>query len=165
MIPDLRPYIGVPFEDANCYELFRRMHRDLHDIDLPDQPYRSAAPRESAFNASLMTKEAVNWIPVPAGRERFGDAVLIYIHGWACHIGFVIGRGFMIHAQQKTFSLKASYRHDIEWRDRKKSFYRHPCLADADGQRLPASLPSGKIESAGASGDDGRGDFASRPAG
>jgi cell wall-associated NlpC family hydrolase len=140
---DLSPYIGIPFEDRNCYELFRLLYHDLFDIHLPPQPYRDATRRETKRNADLMQAEAIRWIPVPAGQEKFGDAVLLYISGLPSHIGFVLGQGRMIHAQQKTFSVIANYRHDLDWRSRRKSFYRHPLRADALGQCIAASVPHG----------------------
>ncbi len=152
---DLSPFVGVPFEELNCYELFRRIYRELFSIDLPPQPYHSAELCETRRNAALMQAEAVNWIPVQAGGERFGDAVLPLIGGLPCHIGFVIGRGRMLHAQEKTFSAIANYRHDLDWRHRHKSFYRHPLLADADGQRDAAPVPDGAGGDAGRRGGNG----------
>lgn len=124
----LKPYIGVPFEEANCYELLRRIFLGLYGVTLPPQPYEGATMRHGRANAALMAEESKKWIQVPAGDERFGDVVLPHIHGLPCHIGFAVGGGRMLHAQENTHSVIVSYRRALEWRDRHKSFYRHPAI-------------------------------------
>ncbi len=128
MDADLSAYIGIPFEELNCYELLRRIYKDFFAIALPGQPHDDPSDRRSY--SKLMQAEAVNWLPVEAGDERFGDVVLLHIFGLPCHIGFVAGGGMMVHAQRGTASTYESYRESLHWRERRKFFYRHPVLSE-----------------------------------
>lgn len=134
---DLSPYIGIPFPAPgggdpaalNCWDLYRRMMKDLFAIDLPARQAEYTDAADGRHAARVIGRYAHEFIPVAAGSEKFGDAVLVSIGGLPCHIGFVIGQGKMIHAQQGTLSCIQSYRSHPDWRERTKSFHRHPALA------------------------------------
>ncbi len=129
MPQDVKKFIGVPFEELNCWDLFRAMYVELFGVFLPDfdGEYSCAVARKET--SKIFERETEKWISIPAGEEKFGDAVVLYILGLPCHIGFVTENGFMIHSQEGTASSHESYRDSIGWKSRKKSFYRHAALA------------------------------------
>jgi cell wall-associated NlpC family hydrolase len=125
----LRKYIGIPFEEENCWQLFRRMYLELFNISLPSFADRYTHCMDFRSNARIFVEESVGWMPVVKGEETTADAVLLHIHGLPSHIGFVTWDGKMIHSEEGALSNRESYRTSRSWANRKKSFYRHPLLA------------------------------------
>lgn len=121
---DLNRYIGLAFEEANCWQLYRRIAQEVLGLAVPDYDGFCDDPLDRACVAAAVRCCAAAWEPVANGAEVFGDAAVIWVMGRPCHIGFVIGGGRMIHASRGSLSNNVSYREHAEWSRWRRDFYR-----------------------------------------
>ncbi|HNU27161.1 MAG TPA: NlpC/P60 family protein [Planctomycetota bacterium] len=94
-------YVGIPYrfggdsrDGADCWGLARMILRERFGRDVPafdhedGSPHRLASVVESAM--PTIGAERVE-------RPEPGDLALLKLHGDPCHVGVVIGDGYMIH--------------------------------------------------------------------
>lgn len=130
-------YVGIPYVErgrdrsgADCWGLLRMVFAELRGVELPSlaEDYVSCADR--LVLADLIQDRLPAWQPIPAGCEAPFDAVLMRVKREACHIGLVVGRGLVLHADHGRDSCVEPYG---SWRlaHRVVGFYRY---ANQDAQ-------------------------------
>lgn len=125
-------YIGIPFaehgraaEDGlDCWGLYRLVMAEQFSVALPSFHGSYAHAQDAVGAALLIEKESKRWLPVDAGQENAGDAVILRLRGNPMHVGMVAGDGLMLHTEEGTDSTLESYT-GPRWKNRVVAFYRH----------------------------------------
>jgi len=124
-------YVGLKFknrgrtiEGVDCWGLVRLIYKEHFDIVLPSYEDDYA----SSHNI-LETKEAIEtyskeWQNIVAGKEQFGDVIVMRLSGYPTHVGFVLENGKMLHIIEGTDAVVENY-HSRLWQHRIVGFYRH----------------------------------------
>ncbi|NNG04358.1 MAG: phage tail protein [Inquilinus sp.] len=106
----VRRWIGLPFKLGgrgprafDCWGLARAVLAEEFDIRLPryDRGYPETEGDRAAL-ASLVRDGMPGWYAVE--RPAAGDLALLRHGAHACHIGVVVGRGWMLHIEHGTDS-------------------------------------------------------------
>lgn len=135
-------YIGLPFKEhgrdrrgVDCWGLVRLVMAEQFGIVLPSySTYYDSTTREDQL-APLIAEERQHWIPIEHGEEVFGDVVVLRMRGQPIHVGLVIEKGRMLHAEVGIGSVLDSYV-SARWILRVTGFYRY-------GERSTDSLADG----------------------
>lgn len=135
-------YIGLPFKEhgrdrrgVDCWGLVRLVMAEKFGIVLPSySTYYDSTTREDQL-APLIAEERRHWISIEHGEEVFGDVVVLRMRGQPIHVGLVIERGRMLHAEIGIGSVLDSYA-SARWALRVTGFYRY-------GERPTDSLADG----------------------
>ncbi len=135
-------YIGLPFKEhgrdrmgVDCWGLVRLVMAEQFSIVLPSySTYYDSTTREDQL-APLIAEERRHWIPIEHGEEVFGDVVVLRMRGQPIHVGLVIEKGRMLHAEVGIGSVLDSYA-SARWALRVTGFYRY-------GERPTDSLADG----------------------
>lgn len=126
----VRRWIGLPFKlggrgpgSFDCWGLARAVLEAEFGIRLPryDRGYPKTEGDRAAL-AALVRDGMPGWYEIE--RPAAGDLVLLRHGSHACHIGVVVGRGWMLHIEQGIDS--ALDRTDgLRWSRRLVGFYRY----------------------------------------
>lgn len=124
-------YIGLPYQPGgrdrrgiDCWGLYSLILAEQFGMALP--PYEgpplgsSASMRAVAAAAEAYARQFTR---IEAADAQLGDAILIRVYGFPVHIGMVLARGLMIHAEEYQESVIARY-NSPQWASRIASFYR-----------------------------------------
>ena len=127
---DASRYVGIPFKDhgrgpdgVDCWGLVRMVYRNHLDVDLPEYAGDYVSAHEAREVAALVAGERLGWTPVPIGRERPMDVVLLRVMGHPTHVGVVVEPGVFLHCLRGMDTVLESYR-SAAWRKRLEGFYR-----------------------------------------
>ena len=106
MTIDARPFLGIPYADADCRALAKRVLA-AHGIDMP------ASPAEA---------KAAGWAPV----ERPAPLDLAMFNTpEGRHVGVVVARGLFLHADREAGESRIERLGLPEWTAQLEGFYRH----------------------------------------
>ena len=105
-------YIGLPYTEANCWELIRKIYLEVLHIEL--------GPQESQHNGM----HYLEWNQVQKGYEQIYDVLMFKDWEQHRHVGMIIEPGRFIHNRPGANSCIESYRAS-QWKDRLKAVYRH----------------------------------------
>lgn len=131
-----REYIGIPFsargrskDGVDCWGLCRMIWEERFNLDVPSysEHYDDTGPREArriAEAISLHGTGADAWMPIVAGGERLGDAILLRLMGRPVHVGLVLGDKTMIHCEVGHNTVLERYDRS-KWNKRILGFWRH----------------------------------------
>ena len=117
---DCFEYVGIPYEELDCWGLVRKAMRELYDIELP------VATTVDAQRPSFEEIDA----------PRAGDIILMSRLG-VLHIGLMTGPDKMLHTSR---GKNAVIEHVSPHRFRVTGYFRH----QGDGQAAPALDGSGR---------------------
>lgn len=128
-------WVGLPFEAAargprafDCWGLVRAVYEEKYGISLPSLDGRYHGIADQRALAGLVEEQRPEeWVPVPGGDERPGDAIVLRVAGLPTHLGLVVGQGWMLHTQASVGSVLEQYGRP-RWRLRVEGFYRHRSL-------------------------------------
>lgn len=95
--------IGRSYDKMNCWELVREFYRLVYGIRLESYVREVPANRDD-INAVITTNMGHIVVEVD-GAPRFGDLMLIKIHGIESHIGVYLEHGKFLHTSTKTGSV------------------------------------------------------------
>lgn len=128
-----RKYVGVPYKDfgrstdgCDCWGLLRLVYAEEFGIELPSYIGGYESPRAGRGLGTLIGQEVDNnpWGAVLRNTERSGDAVLLALRGYPCHVGIVTAPGDMLHVTRGIDAVVESYRGSM-WARRLKGVYRY----------------------------------------
>ena len=109
------PYIGVPFEVANCWELARRVLRDQRGIELPDYAglYDPARALED-LSAARVVEELIVQERATAAWKRVEvpepfDVILLRMLGHVSHCAVVVDRRTALSSRPRVGGHLFSY--------------------------------------------------------
>jgi cell wall-associated NlpC family hydrolase len=93
-------YVGTPYDDAHCWELVRRVFRDLRGIALPS--YGEIDARDLAAVARGMASAQTRdpWAVVDSPREF--DIVLLRGRARVWHVGVMVDATGILHTERAT---------------------------------------------------------------
>lgn len=124
-------YIGLPFKDhgrdrkgMDCWGLVRLVMAEQFGISLPSYSTDYDNTTREDQLAPLIAEERRHWIPVPHGEEKLGDVVVLRMRGQPIHVGLVIEKGRMLHAEVGIGVVLDSYI-SARWVLRVTGFYRY----------------------------------------
>jgi cell wall-associated NlpC family hydrolase len=116
-IPDYSKFIGIPYEEKNCWDLAVAFYSDILDIPL-DWIYSGKVPprsdSEKLISSSKGDFDAVN-------PPEFGDLITIKIFGFESHIGVYLGDGKFLHT---TIGTGSCIERVDKWKYRITGYYR-----------------------------------------
>lgn len=123
-------YIRIPFLDkgrtekgADCWGLARIIYKNRLNIELPSfLAYENTRDSNSINN--LYRNHYKNWESVEKGNEKEYDIIVFRMMGVPCHIGIVIGDGYMIHCLEGSGTIISNYKKDQQWFRKIEGIYR-----------------------------------------
>ena len=130
--------LGIPWKSkgrdrsgCDCWGLLRLVLQERFGLDglpmLDEHEYRDQGDR--AALARVMTEfRDLNFLPVPLGQERAGDAIMLRMMGQPFHVGVIVCPGWMLHVQEGREVCLECYGR-MAWRGRVEGVYRHARLA------------------------------------
>lgn len=87
-------YIGIPYEEMNCFDLAKAVYKDAFDIELKN--YFEGEVPNSHQVACLISSNKGDFVRV--GKPQFGDLVILTVKGIECHLGIVLTDGRFLHS-------------------------------------------------------------------
>lgn len=116
-----------PATGLDCYGLMVTLYRLRWGIALPHYALDGSRAGSGAA-AQGIAKEAQSWLPIAAGQELPGDAIVMRGRfGLPLHLGVVLSPGRMVQTDRGGMSMP---RYDGGvWCTCLSGFYRHPLLA------------------------------------
>lgn len=126
-------YIGIPFAEANCWELIRRIYSRELGIVLPLHDTIDTDDGEALRKAIEGDTAGPLWWRVDRGQERPFDVLIMRgfyksggrLHSADIHCGMVIGPQSLIHVEDGRESVALSYSHPTIGLGRIKKIWRH----------------------------------------
>jgi len=115
----LRRFVGIPYENLNCWELCVEFYSQLFDINLPFY-FTGPVAREDAPEARRLIYSCMEDY-IKTDCPEFGDFVLMSVHGVESHIGIYIDSKRLLHTRDSTGSVID--RLDV-WSKRISGYYR-----------------------------------------
>lgn len=101
------PYIGLPYRQAHCWELVRRIFAEQRGILL--HPFAEIDPNDLRRVAREMGAGAQDWTPVETP-EPF-DVVVMRRHRLPIHVGIVTQPGWVLHTERETDAVHVPLDH------------------------------------------------------
>jgi len=130
-----KPFIGVPFQErgrslagCDCWGLVRLALAAGFGVTVPDytEDYVTTTDREELH--ALITREALDWVPVSITEAQPGDVALFRIQGQVCHAGLVLTAPCFLHCQRGIGAVVEKWDAPL-WRRRLDAIVRHRTLA------------------------------------
>lgn len=127
--------IGIPFQErgrslagCDCWGLVKLALALGFGVTVPDytEEYVTTTDREELH--ALITRESMDWVPVPTAEARPGDVALFRMQGRVCHAGLVLTAPFFLHCQKGIGTAVEKWDAPL-WRRRLDSIVRHQALA------------------------------------
>ncbi|TSA10039.1 MAG: hypothetical protein D4R73_05900 [Deltaproteobacteria bacterium] len=131
LIDFIKLAIGVPFLDHgrdfqgwDCWGLVVQTYQECFGIVIED--FSGLTGLNSTESEKLYENYRNSWIEIESGKEMPGD--LIIMRTRVIHVGVVVKKNMMVHAQNDYGTLVESYTAAI-WKSRIIGIYRHVKLA------------------------------------
>ena len=117
-LDSFRNYIGIPYEEYDCYEIIQKYYKEVLDKEL-DNLYSSRPSTEETEDFFLEQRSRFIEVDTP----KFGDIIVFKVFGLACHIGMYVDNKVFFHSRRTTNSCleKLSI-----WKNRVVGYYRWP---------------------------------------
>jgi cell wall-associated NlpC family hydrolase len=124
MIPHwVNDYIGLPFEEFNCWDLFRKVYREQFNIHLPDFKNEYNSHMDGRRIKKIMRRELyLNWSKKEI--PKIGDGIALNIRDEPWHVGIVVSDESMLHTYNKISSCIESFKGPM-WQNNIVGFYRY----------------------------------------
>ena len=115
---------GRTVDGIDCYGLVRLIYKEFYKIDLPLLAVTDGARANIDHAVKVIVDEsASSWIVIPPGMERPGHLIILRRLGHPLHLGVVLTRKRMVHADEPGVMIE-SY-DGPKWRHRIIGFFRH----------------------------------------
>ena len=124
MLPSwVSKYVGLPFEEYNCWQLVCLVYKNELNIILDDykNEYHNAIDRENI--ASIYTRE-MHRTYIKIDNPQAFDVVVCRVRGQPWHTGIVIESNQMLHTQ-RYINAVVEYYDRFNWKNRILGFYRY----------------------------------------
>jgi hypothetical protein len=117
-------YIGIPFEEMNCWQFICYYFKNELNIKLPcyQDKYKNAEDKESI--TKLYSQELASKIWPEIKMPIYPDIAVFKIDGYLWHAGIVLGNNYMLHTQKFCNSVIEKYT-NLRWKNRLYGFYRY----------------------------------------
>ena len=99
---DISALVGLPYNKVDCWKLAQMFYQLEFNIELKN--YEGQVPQERWEQKSLITSCKGDF--VPTDKPKYGDLIVINLHGVECHIAiFLGGVGLLLHTTKTTGSV------------------------------------------------------------
>ncbi len=102
----LLKYLGIPYEDFDCYELIKLFYEKEFGVEIIDLQYQD--PSERKLGQMTEISQLVETVKEDYFKKvtepKFGDIILLRIWGMPAHVGIYIGKGRFLHTSKTTGS-------------------------------------------------------------
>ena len=124
MIPAwVNQYIGLPFEQCNCWQLVCRVYREQLSIRLPFLDDRYENPYDKQAIAKLYQGELERvWLKTDC--PTVFSAAVFRIQGQLWHVGIVVDKDTMLHTYDHINSALERFNNSV-WQHRIEGFYNY----------------------------------------
>jgi cell wall-associated NlpC family hydrolase len=104
-------YIGLPYADAHCWELVRRVYQDRMGVDLPS--YGEVSARDLVKVARTMADGAAGdgWLPVAIPQAL--DVALMRGRHHVWHVGVMVDPANVLHTEIATGAVVVPVSHPM----------------------------------------------------
>lgn len=118
ILDSFRNYIGIPYEDYDCYEILKLYYKNELGKDLSDI-YTVRPDKETTVEYINNEKDKFIEVDTP----EFGDIIVFKVFGLACHVGMYVNETYFFHSRNATDACleKLSI-----WKKRVVGYYRWP---------------------------------------
>jgi cell wall-associated NlpC family hydrolase len=101
---NIEDYIGIPFDEYNCWDLYRKIMLENKNIELPDykELYKSYNDGKGISDAFDVAEESGSWIKVDS--PEIFDIIVLKIQNLPWHFGIYIDTNKMLHTLYGTNS-------------------------------------------------------------
>ena len=134
----VRPYLGVPFDEANCWEICRRALFEQKGLALPDfadrYPRDRVTERDAATSAQieeLILQEAATREWARVERAQPFDVLLLRTAGFVSHCALVVDGQYALSSRPPVGGHLLSFATGLN-AQRIAGIYRHAELRSAD---------------------------------
>lgn len=94
---DMTKLVGVAYEKMDCFQLVKRFYQEALDTEV----FNAIPYGEDNWERSVLIHTHKNkFVEVPT--PKYGDIVVIKIHGLECHLGVVLEGNRFLHTTKKT---------------------------------------------------------------
>lgn len=97
-LPDL---IGLTYSSYDCWELVKLFYLKMFAISLFDYEYKNPDARKEISYLIDIKKQDFKEVSNP----KFGDILVIRVHGLPCHLGVYINKNKFLHTTEGTGSV------------------------------------------------------------
>ncbi len=127
MTENLSQYVGLSYDDYDCWQLIRLYYRQELGIRLPffRGQYENGADGRNTRRLYLAEIASKIWIEVMD--QKYPDLVLFIINGKMPHVGLVVNKTEMLHVQRAGGSAIENF-YNFRWNKRRLGFYRYAGL-------------------------------------
>jgi cell wall-associated NlpC family hydrolase len=124
MIAGLNKYIGLPYEQYDCWQFICHYYNQELGILLPTfaGEYRNGADHQNINR--IYTRELARQIWPAIEDARWPDLAVFHIDGEDWHAGIVVGAKHMLHIQKGCNSVIEKFT-NLRWKNRLYGFYRY----------------------------------------
>lgn len=112
--------IGIPYGDANCFDIVRMFYREELGIDIKDLNRENLSADDRAAVESLIVASKGDFEKVDS--PEYGDIIVIKVMGLESHVAVYIGNDRMLHTYHPEGS--SCVEHLGKWKTRIAGFYR-----------------------------------------
>jgi len=123
MIPGwVEKYVGLPFEEYNCWQLICLVYRNEFKINLPTYENEYTDALDAKKIKKIYERELKIWTSIKTPQPP--DLIICRVRGQPWHTGIVIAQNEMLHTQR--YSNAVIERYDrFTWKNRIIGFRRH----------------------------------------
>ena len=114
---NLSDYIGLPYEQYDCWELIRFIYEDGLDIDLPDYRKRYTSSNDVKQTGPVVAQGIEDGCWEKVDKPAFGDVLIFNVLGIPSHCAMYLADGDFIHAFNGTNSVIENV-NDLCWAKR-----------------------------------------------
>ena len=104
-------YIGLPYADAHCWELVRRVYADRAGVALPSYGEIDARQLVAVARAIETGAAGDRWIPATHPQEL--DVALMRGRSRVWHVGVMVGPRHVLHTEQATNAVVVPLSHPL----------------------------------------------------
>ena len=97
---DVSKLVGIPYEKLDCFQLVKRFYKEATE----SQVLNPIEAGEGNWENSVLiqsNKGKFKEVSTP----KYGDIIVIKVHGLECHLGVYLERATFIHTTKKTGSI------------------------------------------------------------
>lgn len=114
----LAELVGLPYDEFDCFQLYRLFQQKLNGIEIPKHFYGDPLDVDHISQVVKDNKISYKRIQKPA----LGDIILLRVFGVPSHIGIYLDQDRFLHTQKQTGSIVEKLN---KWEKRIIGFYRY----------------------------------------
>lgn len=114
----IEEFIGLPYDEYDCFKLTRLVYKKINNLDLPEHFYSDPLDHFHVSQVVSLHK----WRYKKVQKPKLGDIILLRVYGVPSHLGIYIDQNRFLHTQKQTGSIVDRL---DKWEKRIVGFYRY----------------------------------------